>query len=155
VMSKAFGLAGLRLGWAACRNRDILDKMAAFKDYTTICTAAPSEFLAALALRQREAILKRNLEIIRGNLEHLNEFMAAHERHFDWRPPRAGPVAFPAVRFAADSGDFCSRLLRDQGVLLAPGRLFGAGAEHFRIGFGRRDFPLGLEKLSAFVKKNF
>ncbi len=60
VMSKSFGLAGLRLGWVACRNRVILEKMAVFKDYTTICTAAPSEFLATLALRHREQILKRN-----------------------------------------------------------------------------------------------
>ena len=69
VMSKAFGLAGLRLGWVACRNHDILRAMAELKDYTTICTAAPSEFLAALALRQRRRILERNLGIIGANLE--------------------------------------------------------------------------------------
>ena len=155
VMSKAFGLAGLRLGWAACRNRDILRAMAEMKDYTTICTAAPSEFLAALALRQRRRILERNLEIIGANLDRLNDFMAGHERFFAWLPPRAGPVALPAVRFAAGSDDFCSRLLREQGVLLLPGRMFGAAAEHFRIGFGRRDFPQGLEKFFVFMKKSF
>jgi aspartate/methionine/tyrosine aminotransferase len=155
VMSKAFGLAGLRLGWAACRNRGVLRAMAEMKDYTTICTAAPSEFLAALALRQRRRILERNLEIIGANLDRLNGFMAGHERFFAWLPPKAGPVAFPAVRFAAGCDDFCSRLLREQGVLLLPGRIFGAAPEHFRIGFGRSDFRLGLEKLSAFMKKNF
>jgi aspartate/methionine/tyrosine aminotransferase len=155
VMSKAFGLAGLRLGWVACRNPDVLRAMAEFKDYTTICTAAPSEFLATLALRQRRRILERNLEIIGGNLDLLNDFMAGHERFFAWQPPKAGPIAFPAVRFAAGSDDFCSRLLSDQGVLLLPGRVFGAAPEHFRIGFGRRDFRQGLEKISAFMKKSF
>jgi aspartate/methionine/tyrosine aminotransferase len=155
VMSKAFGLAGLRLGWAVCRNHDVLGAMAAMKDYTTICTAAPSEFLAGLALRQRRRILERNLEIIGGNLERLNDFMAGHGRYFAWQPPTAGPVAFPAVRFAAGSDDFCSRLLREQGVLLLPGRMFAAAPGHFRIGFGRRDFPQGLEKVSAFMKKRF
>ncbi len=155
VMSKAFGLAGLRLGWVACRNHAILRAMAELKDYTTICSAAPSEFLAGLALRQRRRILERNLGIIAANLGLLNDFMAGHERFFAWQPPQAGPVAFPAVRFAAGSDDFCSRLLREQGVLLLPGRLFGAAAEHFRIGFGRRDFPRGLEKFSAFMKNNF
>ena len=143
VMSKAFGLAGLRLGWVACRNRGLLGAMAAFKDYTTICTAAPSEFLSLLALRRRREILARNLEIIRRNLECLDGFFARHERHFSWQRPRAGPIAFPAVRFAAASDDFCAGLLKESGVLLLPGRVFAA-PRHFRIGFGRRDFDAGL-----------
>jgi aspartate/methionine/tyrosine aminotransferase len=152
VMSKAFGLAGLRLGWVACRNRGLLGAMAAFKDYTTICTAAPSEFLSLLALRRRREILARNLEIIRGNLECLDGFFARHERHFSWQRPRAGPIAFPAVRFAAASDDFCAGLLKEFGVLLLPGRVFAA-PRHFRIGFGRRDFKTGLEKLSRYVEQ--
>jgi aspartate/methionine/tyrosine aminotransferase len=155
VMSKAFGLAGLRLGWVACRNHDVLRAMAELKDYTTICTAAPSEFLSRLALSQRRRILERNLEIIGRNLDSFNEFMAGHERFFSWRPPLAGPVAFPAVRFAAGSDDFCTKLLREQGVLLLPGRVFNAGAEHFRVGFGRRDFCQGLDRISEFMKENF
>lgn len=50
VMSKIYGLAGLRIGWVATRNEEIYRKMAALKDYTTICNSAPSEFLAELAL---------------------------------------------------------------------------------------------------------
>jgi len=155
VMSKAFGLAGLRLGWVACRNPAVLRAMAELKDYTTICAAAPSEFLARLALRRRSGILARNLEIIRRNLECLDGFLARHEDLFSWQRPRAGPVAFPAVRFAAASDDFCAGLLRERGVLLAPGSLFGDAARHFRIGFGRRDFAAGLDELAASVKKNF
>jgi aspartate/methionine/tyrosine aminotransferase len=153
VMSKAFGLAGLRLGWVACRNHDILRAMAELKDYTTICTAAPSEFLSRLALRHRHEILARNLEIIGRNLEYAQAFFAGHERFFSWQPPKAGPIAFPAVRFAAACDDFCAGLLREHGVLLLPGRMFGAGAEHFRIGFGRSDFKPGLDRISAFLKK--
>jgi aspartate/methionine/tyrosine aminotransferase len=155
VMSKVFGLAGLRLGWVACRNRDILKKMAEFKDYTTICAAAPSEFLSRLALRHRKAVSSRNLEIIGRNLESLEDFLLKYKRWFAWKKPKAGPVAFPAVSFADASDDFCADLLRCQGVLLAPGCLFGAGAEHFRIGFGRRDFSQGLALLDAYMKKKF
>jgi aspartate/methionine/tyrosine aminotransferase len=155
VMSKAFGLAGLRLGWIACRNRELLRAMAELKDYTTICTAAPSEFLSRLALRHRQKILARNLEIIGGNLELLDVFFARHERFFSWRRPRAGPVAFPAVRFAPDSGEFCASLLQAHGVLLLPGGVFGAGKENFRIGFGRKDFRRGLDIVSDYLEKNF
>jgi aspartate/methionine/tyrosine aminotransferase len=153
VMSKSFGLAGLRLGWVACRNRAILDKMAAFKDYTTICTAAPSEFLSSLALRQQETILKRNREIIKINLDRLRDFMLTYADYFSWQEPLAGPVAFPRVKFAETCDDFCLELLDKKGVLLLPGRLFAAAPEQFRIGFGRSDFRAGLEKLEAFIKE--
>jgi aspartate/methionine/tyrosine aminotransferase len=155
VMSKAFGLAGLRLGWVACRNHEVLRAMAELKDYTTICTAAPSEFLAQLALRRRATILARNLEIIGRNLECLDSFFERQRRFFAWRRPQAGPVAFPAVTFADTSDDFCDELLRAQGVLLLPGRLFAADPRHFRIGFGRSDFQPGWERISGYLEKYF
>lgn len=155
VMSKAFGLAGLRLGWVACRNRELLRAMVELKDYTTICTAAPSEYLSALALRHRREILGRNLGIICRNLEYLGAFFEKHQRFFAWQLPKAGPVVFPAVSFAGASDDFCAGLLADQGVLLLPGRVFGDAAQHFRIGLGRRDFRYGLDKISEYMKKYF
>ena len=64
VMSKTYGLPGLRIGWIATRNAEVFNGMAALKDYTTICNSAPSEFLAELALRHRETLTERNLAII-------------------------------------------------------------------------------------------
>ena len=58
VMSKAYGLAGLRIGWIATRNHQLFQELAAFKDYTTICNSAPSEFLATVALRTASRLLK-------------------------------------------------------------------------------------------------
>ena len=81
------------------------------KDYTTICTAAPSEFLSLLALRHRREILGRNLEIIGRNLEYLDAFFEKHRRFFSWQRPRAGPVAFPAATFVAASDGLCAGLL--------------------------------------------
>jgi aspartate/methionine/tyrosine aminotransferase len=155
VMSKAFGLAGLRLGWIACRSRSILEKMAAFKDYTTICTAAPSEFLSSLALRHRGTLLERHRGIIARNLELLRGFMRDQRAHFSWQDAQAGPVAFPGVRFAEGSDAFCADLLEKKGVLLLPGRLFTAAPAHFRIGFGRRDFADGLGRLAEYLNETF
>ena len=56
-MSKSFAMAGLRIGWLATHDRDLLDRCARFKDYTTICSAAPSEVLALIGLRARETVL--------------------------------------------------------------------------------------------------
>ena len=68
VMSKAFGLAGLRIGWLAVRDRALRTKLASLKDYTTICSAAPSEVLSLIALRARERVLARSRRIIETNL---------------------------------------------------------------------------------------
>ncbi len=68
VTSKTYGLAGLRIGWIATKNRDLYNKISSLKDYTTICNSAPSEFLAEVAIRHRANLANRNLEIIKHNL---------------------------------------------------------------------------------------
>jgi aspartate/methionine/tyrosine aminotransferase len=145
VMSKTYGLAGLRIGWSATRNVQLFSRLAQFKDYTTICSSAPSEFLAALALRHAESIVRRNLEIVRTNLDRLDRFFAAHGELFRWQRPRAGSVAFPELLGRAVE-PFCAELVREAGVLLLPGTLFGQGMNALRIGFGRRNLPEALQQ---------
>jgi aspartate/methionine/tyrosine aminotransferase len=150
VMSKTYGLAGLRIGWIATANAALLREMAAFKDYTTICNSAPSEFLATLALRHAGAIAARNRQIIKGNLDRLDRFFAAHPEWFAWHRPRAGPIAFPELRRGSVDA-FCSDLLEKNGVLLLPGTVYGSRYNAFRIGFGRRNLSDALERLEAYL----
>jgi len=152
VMSKSFGLAGLRIGWIATHNRDVLTAMAAFKDYTTICAPSPSEYLAALALRHADTIIERNLGIIRTNLSLLRSFFSCLEDILSWSEPSAGPVAFPRLYGDID-GDELSRYAAEKaGVLILPGSVFGDEyRQHFRIGFGRRSLPETLEKFEKCI----
>jgi aspartate/methionine/tyrosine aminotransferase len=53
LLSKAYGLPGLRIGWIACQDRGVLARMERMKHYLSICNAAPSERLAVIALRVR------------------------------------------------------------------------------------------------------
>jgi len=151
VMSKSFGLAGLRIGWLASRDRGILDRVARMKDYTTICNSGPSELLATIALLHGEKILSRNLDIIRSNLERLDHFFTEHEDIFSWVRPKAGPVALPRLKAGLSAERFCSELIREAGVLLMPSTMFDYGDSHFRIGFGRADMPEALQKLEAYL----
>lgn len=155
VMSKAFGLAGLRIGWMATRNNDIYRKMAAFKDYTSICNSAPGEFLATLALHHRDVLLKRNLDIISTNLAVLDRFFADHAELFSWPRPKAGPVAFPGIKWNGDVEKFCIDLVHTKGVLLLPGNYFDFGNRNFRIGLGRKNMPRCVEKLEEYIQLNF
>lgn len=148
VLSKSFGLAGLRIGWIATRNRAVHARMREMKDYTTICAPAPSEALATLALRHRDAILARTRAIIDPNLSLANAFFERHADRFAWVPPQAGPVAFPRLRDGRDARSFCEPLVQDHGVLLLPGSVYGdAWRGHFRIGLGRVGFAAGLDRL--------
>jgi aspartate/methionine/tyrosine aminotransferase len=151
VMSKVYGLAGLRIGWIATRNAGLFNELAAFKDYTTICNSAPSEFLATLALRHADAIGERNVEIIRANLDHLDDFFHSHRKLFAWHRPKAGPIAFPTLLRGSVEA-FCADLVEKAGVLLLPGTLYGDGYRSFRIGFGRKNVHESLSRFDAFVK---
>ncbi len=153
VMSKAYGLAGLRIGWIASRNAKLFNELAAFKDYTTICNSAPSEFLAALALRHADTIVGRNLKIISDNLDRLDRFFASHAERFTWHRPRAGSIAFPML-MGEPVEMFCEDLVRKQGVLLLPGNLYSPGFNSFRIGFGRKNLPEALERFDAYLRSD-
>lgn len=154
-MSKSFALAGLRIGWLATKNSDLLKRFATYKDYTTICSSAPSEILAIMALRAKDKILKRNLDIIGNNLKILDEFFARHAKLFEWRKPKAGPIGFPTLNAKIDVADFCLDLVEKKGVMLLPAKVYDFKGNYFRIGFARKNMPEALEKLEEYLKENY
>jgi aspartate/methionine/tyrosine aminotransferase len=151
VMSKSFALAGLRIGWLATHDADLLDRAMRFKDYTTICASAPSEILALTALRARDAVLARSRSIVEANLALVDGFLERQAAHIGWVRPRGGPIGFPELRADIPIAQFTDALLAAEGVLLAPGSLFGHPGNHFRLGFGRTDLPEALARLEAFT----
>jgi aspartate/methionine/tyrosine aminotransferase len=154
VMSKSFAMAGLRIGWLASHDRELLARCAAFKDYTTICSAAPSEILALIGLRAREQVLGRSLRIVSDNLDLLDEFFHRRSDAFAWVRPRGGSIAFPRLLGPTPIDDFAARLVDAEGVLLLPGSQFGYPGNHFRIGFGREDMPAALAGLERLLERS-
>jgi len=154
VLSKTFALAGLRVGWIATHDSLLRERLARLKDYTTICGSAPSEILAIAALRARERVVARSRDIIGRNLPVLDRFFEQHHRQFTWVRPRAGSVAFPRLNSEEPGAidRFCADLVEREGVLLLPGSRFEHTGNHFRIGYGRSDMPLALERLEHFVR---
>jgi aspartate/methionine/tyrosine aminotransferase len=154
VMSKSFALAGLRIGWLATRDRELLARCAAFKDYTTICSSAPSEILALIALRARDRVLARSREIVLGNLPLLDAFFERWAGPFSWVRPRGGSIAFPRLLSRSTTIDrVAADLIEAEGVLIAPGSIFGMADGHFRLGFGRTDLAEALAGLEAFSSR--
>jgi aspartate/methionine/tyrosine aminotransferase len=153
VMSKSFAMAGLRIGWLASHDRELLARAAAFKDYTTICPPAPSEILSIIGLRARESVLARSRAIVSANMACLDLFLAEHADAFTWIRPRAGSIGFPRLTIPGTTADdFSAALVEAEGVL--PCRLaLRHDADHVRIGFGRTDLPRALERLAAFLEQ--
>ncbi|KQC03907.1 MAG: hypothetical protein APR53_04265 [Methanoculleus sp. SDB] len=151
VMSKSFGLPGLRLGWVATQDADLVRRILVWKDYTTICTSAPAEFLAAIALRNAETLIARNRAIMNENRTLLLDFFARHPDLFTCETPFAGPVCFPRYLGREGAPAFCDTLIRETGVTLLPSTVFGENNEHIRFGFGRKDMIAALTVLEEYL----
>jgi aspartate/methionine/tyrosine aminotransferase len=153
-MSKTYGLPGLRLGWLATRNAGILQRCLEFKYYTTICSSAPSEFLAALALRHRGTLVQRNLEIVRRNLALLDGFIRRRADLVEWVKPNASPIGFVHFKPERDVFAFCEDVVRGSGVMLLPGSVYDQ-PRHIRFGFGRKNMPEALAQFEAYLDSHF
>ncbi len=159
VMSKAYGLPGLRIGWIASQDTGLLQEMERFKHYLTICNSAPSEVLSLIGLRARDRILERNRNIISTNLDKLDNFFSEFPDTFEWKRPDGGAVAYPKYLGAGSTNQFCEDLLEETGVMILPPRIYNSDLlrtpqDHFRIGFGRSGMDEMLDVFYHYLKKN-
>ena len=159
VMSKAYGLPGLRIGWLACKDRATLVKFEHYKHYLSICNSAPSEVLARIALKARDTILARNRKVIRDNLAVLGTFFADYEDLFEWREPDGGCVGFIRYKGADGVEEFTRRLVEESGVLFLPSSIYrselGPVPDNcLRVGFGRSHVPAGFAALRRWFELN-
>ncbi len=150
-MSKSFSLAGLRIGWLTTRNTALFNKFALYKDYTTICSSGPSEILAIMALRAKEEIIGRNIDLIASNLKILDDFFLEYKELFEWKKPGAGPIGFPLLKGSIGIDEFCRDLITGKGVMLLPASQYGFAGNYFRIGFARSNIKESLDKLGEYL----
>ncbi len=138
-MTKPWGLGGLRTGWIASRNHHLLQRVSEARDYSTMCSSAPGEFLAEVALRHASQLIAPRLTAARTNREQLAQVIAQAKAHFQglpaWQCPQASYTAFVQLPFPAEA--FCRHLALERRILLLPGSVFGPAYENFiRVGLG-------------------
>lgn len=153
VMSKAYALAGLRVGWMATRDKALIQKTRTLKDYTTVCASAPAEILSLIALRAREHLVDRGRRIILDNLALVDSFFQERPDVFTWEPPRAGMIAFPRLLLPTPVEKLIDDLAREEGVLLLPDNVFDIADNRFRIGLGRSPLPHALDRIDKFLTR--
>ena len=157
VLSKSAGLAGLRIGWLATRRRDILDAVAEAKDYGTICSPGPSEFLAGVAARNFDHLVDRSRRIVASNLGLLAAFFERYGGFASWTPPEGGSIGYPkltesVIRTYGDAERLSRRLAIEAGVMILPGSCYADDPARFRIGFGRASLPDSLAALEEWLQ---
>ncbi|MFW6079675.1 MAG: aminotransferase class I/II-fold pyridoxal phosphate-dependent enzyme [Gemmatimonadota bacterium] len=152
-LSKAYGLPGLRIGWAVAPAA-LADELWARTDYTTISPGTLTDRLAALALATgtRPRLLERTRRILRTGLDRLDAWLRPLDA-FTYRPPDAGAIAYVRYDLPVASPDFAERLRAEQSVLIVPGAHFGMGP-YLRFGYGLLDDDLraALERVGRLVR---
>ncbi len=152
-MSKAYSLAGLRLGWI-CAPRNVLERVAVHRDYDTISVGMLDDHFATMALENRDKVLARSLTITRTNLATLAAWMETQPT-LSWIKPRSGTTALLKFDLPMSSYDFCMSLLNETGVMFTPGSALDMEG-YVRIGYANNPAILqeGLKRVSDFLARH-
>ena len=110
-------------------------------------------YTALIGLRARDAVLARSRTIVDANLALLDPFFERQAARIRWVRPAGGPIGFPELLLDTPVEAFVQNLLDAEGVLLAPGPMFGHPGNHARLGFGRTTMPAALERLEAYLDR--
>lgn len=150
-MSKAFSLAGLRMGWIVSQDKELIELCSERRDYDTISCGVLDDMIASLALENKDAIINRNREIVIKNRKILDQWVNS-DSHVSYVKPQAGNTALVYYDVDMPSTEFCTKLLKETGVFFTPGECFDL--EYcFRIGYAFDSTTLseGLMKTSEFL----
>lgn len=151
-MSKVFSLAGLRLGWIATHDMDVVKACLSHRDYNLISCGMFDEAVAAAALEHSEKLLSRNRAIVRENLSILDEWVQS-EPKLAYVKPMAGTTALVYYDYDIPSYAFCERMYAQSGAFVTPGDCFEE-PRSVRIGYAcdRQVLKDGLHAFSLFLR---
>ena len=152
-MSKVFSLAGLRLGWIAAHDQNVIKTCLSHRDYNLVSCGMFDEQLADIALKNSDKLLDRNRFIVRTNLEILDQWIKT-EPHMSYQNPQAGTTALAFYDFDMNSYEFCERMYHETGAFVTPGDCFEE--KHcIRIGYASdaQELKDGLAAMSSFIRK--
>ena len=154
-LSKAYGLPGLRIGWVVAPP-ELIARLWAYHDYTTIGAGMLSNLLATIALTPgvRERILARTRKILRTNFPVVSEWVGAYPELFSMIDPQAGAIAYFRYNLPIASTPLVERLRDEKSVLIVPGDHFGMD-RYLRVGYGSpaEYLQAGLERVHQLISQ--
>ena len=156
VMSKSYGLPGLRIGWIACQDVEVLSQMERMKHYLSICNSGPSEKLSIIGLKNKDKLIARNNAIIDHNLPLWAGFFNKYNDLFEARKPDGSCMGFAKYKGADGVDSFAERLVNDAGILILPSAIYQSELgstpdNYFRYGYGRNGLEEGLNAFDTYL----
>lgn len=152
-MSKAYSLAGLRLGWIITKNKKYLEAFLEKRDYNTISVSILDDAMATVALENVDTILSRSHRICQINLGHIDRFIAESKGAALWVRPRGGSTCFIRLNKKINTMQLAEDLAQKHRTLIVPGEVFG-NPGWLRVGFGNSETDVreGLRVLLDFLQ---
>jgi aspartate/methionine/tyrosine aminotransferase len=156
TMSKPWGCGGAGIGWIVTQDTDIVSKLLKAQFLFAVCFSRAGEIQAMMTLRSSDAIVEKNMKIIKENLALLETFFDEYDDLFEWMPPQAGGTGFVKFKGPFTADELAAQLLEEEILVFGPA-IFDCDSkldQYFRIGFSRRTMPASLEAFKVFVDKN-
>ena len=150
-MSKVFSLAGLRLGWIACHDKEVIRACLSHRDYNLISCGMFDEEVAAIALKHSDKLLERNKNLVRTNLAILDAWVE-QESYVNYVKPQAGTTALVYYSLDKDSYALCEEMYHETGAFVTPGDCFEE-PHSMRIGYAcdTEELKAGLQAVSRYL----
>ncbi|HFC30794.1 MAG TPA: aminotransferase class I/II-fold pyridoxal phosphate-dependent enzyme, partial [Oceanospirillales bacterium] len=148
VISKAFALGGVRIGWLACKNKQILARIIEIKAYLSICNSQFDEKIASVILQKPKLILNRHLKIINNNKQLLNNFKVICGYKISFFTPKTGCCLFAKIEAKITASQLVDLVADKCNYLLYPDELFFSQSNAVRIGFGNNQFPKFIKEVT-------
>ncbi|KAL2687919.1 hypothetical protein Neosp_005489 [[Neocosmospora] mangrovei] len=163
-LSKAWSLAGIRIGWVASPNQEIIEWCLSVRYYTNLAVSQVDDQIATFTLdpSTKPALIARNIKLAQTNLAIMEDWVKRHASIASWVKPQAGTTAF--IKLERDGKPIhaawlCERLYYETSVMLLPGdTTFGDRFKgYIRIGYVQATDILvgGLKLLEGFLRKEF
>lgn len=150
--SKTFAAPGLRMGWVATKNSDLMEKILAYRHFTSTCVNLVSQLAASELLDKGGQIIQRNNAIVGQNFQTFQAFMEEHHQLFSYVPPKGGTMVYVKLLTGQTSMDFCMDVLEHTGVLIVPSSVLEESDDYVRVGMGRESFPKCVRLLDDYLK---
>ncbi len=142
-IGKPFGLGGVRIGWIACQNLPILEKVIQVKRSLSICSSRADEWISKVALNNSQYFLNITRDLLNNHIQILNN-EASSLNNINWISSEAAGIAFPSISKPLNIAHFSRNLMAEKSIMIIPGRCFSNNdifKNHFRLGFGLSNFP--------------
>jgi aspartate/methionine/tyrosine aminotransferase len=147
-VSKIYGLAGARIGWVACSDKQLLDQVRTYRYWSSLGTSALGEIVALAVLRRHEDATARALQIVSRNHATLQQVIDLHPDDLEWHPHSGATTAL--IRLKRQNADHvATRMAVDHGVLVIPSSALPLPGEYLRVGLGREGGREALHRFSA------